>query len=251
MMIVGGYNMPETNYEVWKTKSLSERYLTGIRGAVPLAKEQFDVILKLIKLNNRTIESFLDIGSGDGILSSVILSEYLEAKGVILDISEHMIGAAQEKLYDFKGNLDFIVYDYGNKDWIQKVKNESLYDVIVSGLSIHHQPDDRKKELYTEIYDLLSPGGIFINLEHVASPTKWVSSLFNDCFIDALFEMHKKKDTAITREQIVDEFYNRPDKEANILAPVEEQCEWLREVGFNDVDCYFKIYELAIFGGRK
>lgn len=88
-------------------------------------------------------------------------------------------------------------------------------------------------------------------MEHVSSPTKWVNSLFNDCFVDSLFELHKIKNPAITREQIADELYNRPDKEANILAPVEEQCRWLREIGFSDVDCYFKIYELAIFGGRK
>jgi hypothetical protein len=43
----------------------------------------------------------------------------------------------------------------------------------------------------------------------------------------------------------------RPDKAANILAPVEEQCAWLRAVGFVDVDCFFKAFELAVFGGRK
>lgn len=177
--------------------------------------------------------------------------KYPEAHGVLIDISEHMIEAAQEKLNDYKDNLEFIVFDYCNKDWIQKVKRKVPYDIIVSGLSIHHQPDVRKKEIYSEIYELLSPGGIFINLEHVLSPTKWVSSLFNDCFIDSLFEMHIKKNPAVTREQIAAELYNRPDKEANVLAPVELQCDWLREIGFMDVDCYFKIYELAIFGGRK
>lgn len=53
--------MSEANYEVWKTKSLAERYLTGVRGAVPMAKEQFDVILRLIKMNNKPVETFLDM----------------------------------------------------------------------------------------------------------------------------------------------------------------------------------------------
>ena len=26
---------------------------------------------------------------------------------------------------------------------------------------------------------------------------------------------------------------------------------WLRQIGFQDVDCYFKAFELALFGGRK
>lgn len=49
----------------------------------------------------------------------------------------------------------------------------------------------------------------------------------------------------------INEYVHRPDKDANILALVEPQCEWLREFGFEDVDCYFKIFELAIIGGRR
>jgi len=44
---------------------------------------------------------------------------------------------------------------------------------------------------------------------------------------------------------------HRPDKAANILAPVETQCRWLRRIGFVEVDCYFKHFELAVFGGRR
>ena len=40
-------------------------------------------------------------------------------------------------------------------------------------------------------------------------------------------------------------------KAANILAPVELQCRWLREIGYEEVDGYFRIYELAVFGGRR
>ena len=44
---------------------------------------------------------------------------------------------------------------------------------------------------------------------------------------------------------------NRPDKDANILAPVEDQCVWLRNNGYENVDCYLKVMELAVFGGQK
>ena len=43
----------------------------------------------------------------------------------------------------------------------------------------------------------------------------------------------------------------RPDRAANILASVEEQCHWLREIGFKEVDCFWKYFELAIFGGMR
>ena len=56
---------------------------------------------------------------------------------------------------------------------------------------------------------------------------------------------------AKTRAAVADEYHNRPDKAANILVPVEVQCDWLRACGFGDVDCYFKAFELAVFGGRR
>lgn len=42
-----------------------------------------------------------------------------------------------------------------------------------------------------------------------------------------------------------------PDKKENILAPVEEQCRRLCDLGYRDVDCFFKVFELSLFGGRK
>lgn len=50
---------------------------------------------------------------------------------------------------------------------------------------------------------------------------------------------------------MADKYYYRPDKAANILTPVEDQCAWLREIGYVDVDCYLKAFELAVFGGRR
>jgi len=43
----------------------------------------------------------------------------------------------------------------------------------------------------------------------------------------------------------------RPDRAANILAPLEDQYRWQWEVGFQDVDYFWKYFELAIFGGVK
>jgi hypothetical protein len=69
--------------------------------------------------------------------------------------------------------------------------------------------------------------------------------------MDSIIEYNRAMGKGKSREQAVTEFFNRPDKNANILAPVEDQCVWLREAGFADVDCFFKVFELAVFGGRR
>jgi hypothetical protein len=127
------------------------------------------------------------------------------------------------------------------------VRDSGPFDVVVSGYSIHHQPDVRKREIYQQIFELLVKGGLFLNIEHVSSPSPWVAAVNDELFIDRLHGHHQHK----TRDEVAQEFYHRPDKAANILAPVEAQCEWLREIGYADVDCYLKIFELATFGGRR
>ena len=97
----------------------------------------------------------------------------------------------------------------------------------------------------------MSDRGVFLNLEHVASITTEIEKLYGSYFIDYLMEFHKSNAQPKSREEIERSYHNRDDKKENILAPVQLQCDWLREIGFKDVDCHFKIFELAIFGGRK
>jgi predicted methyltransferase len=125
------------------------------------------------------------------------------------------------------------------------------FDTAVSGYSIHHQPDERKREVYAEIYSLLKPGGWFINIEHVASAAGLNVDLFERHYTSARYAIEKQNGSTRAYQEIVEEYQNRPDKAANILASTELQCDWLRQIGYEEVDCYFRIYELAVFGGRR
>jgi SAM-dependent methyltransferase len=162
-----------------------------------------------------------------------------------------MLDAARERLHDYDRAV-FMKLDYGDRMWTEELPSALVpFDVIVSGFSIHHQPDQRKQEIYAEIFDLLAPNGIFLNLEHVASRSSWGEQRFEEMFTDALHVYQQKIGSGKSRKEVNQEFYSRPDKAANILAPVEDQCDWLREIGFTHVDCFLKVFELALFGGIK
>jgi tRNA (cmo5U34)-methyltransferase len=234
---------------VWKNEALVRTFLGGVRGGIPYANDQIAILLRLLRARGTQVEAFADLGCGSGVLARAILSEYPNAKGVLVDFSEPMLRAAQEELSTFSGQLNFVHGDLAAMDWASA--GEDLFDAIVSGFAIHHLTHECKRELYREIYDHLKPNGMFINIEHVASATRRLEHDSDELLIDSLYAFHQESGSRKTREQVRVEFVHRPDKVANILAPVETQCEWLREIGFQDVDCFFKVFELAVFGGRR
>jgi hypothetical protein len=98
---------------------------------------------------------------------------------------------------------------------------------------------------------LLAPGGWFVNIEHILPSASLATELLDDHIIAGRYAIELQNGGSKTRQEIADIFLNRPDREANLLTPVETQCDWLREIGFEQVDCYFRMYELAVFAGRR
>ena len=248
----------ERKSAVWKDPSLVENFLTKVRKGVPLAQIQLDVMLRVIAgpeedhaHGERPIHSFLDLGCGDGILAATILEKYPSARGTLVDFSTPMLQAALTNLQAYSSSLHISSVDYTDPAWFDIVSSHAPFDTIVSGFSIHHHPDHIKRQVYTDIYDLLLPGGAFVNIEHVSSTTSRNEALYDDYFIDSLWANQLTEGEAQTRSQVALAYHNREDKQANILAPVEDQCKWLSAIGFEDVDCFFKIFELAVFGGRR
>lgn len=234
----------------WKTKDLSDLYVNNVRGAIPLAKAQIEIMLKIIRYWNPNIKKVIDLGCGNGILGKAILLNFPKIDLFCLDFSESMLDSAKNNFNSLE-RVNFVNADFSSYEWIDSLKSTEGFDLIISGFSIHHQPDKRKKEIYKEIYNLLNPNGIFLNLEHISSPTESIESLFEDYFIDHLYSYQGRNNKEVTRDSIAEKYYNRPDKKENLLAPLETQCNWLKEIGYLDVDCFFKVFELAIFGGRK
>lgn len=233
--------------DVWKASSVVKYYFEGTRRGIPLAAEQFDVMVRVLKAAPIPIARFLDLGCGDGVIGHVLLQAFPESSGVFVDFSAPMLDAARGRLAAYDVRAALAQADYGDPNWIDAVAQHAPFDAVVSGFSIHHQPDERKQSLYQQIFEMLNPGGVFLNLEHVAPASAWVENVFDELMIDTIYASQEGK----TREEVANAHHSRPDKDANILAPVELQCQWLREIGFDHVDCYLKVFELALFGGVR
>jgi SAM-dependent methyltransferase len=235
--------------EVWKDRDVASAFLNERSLLIPDRKRQLEVLLRVIRGAGRALARVLDVGCGDAILLATLLEAFPQASGVGVDFSPLMLEQARARLAAFGERATTVEADLGTPAWLERVAGP--FDAIVSGFAIHHLPDARKRALYREIRDLLPAGGVFLNAEHVASSTTRVEEMFNDAMADHLLQRRRERGEDVTFEQVKRELLERPDRAANILAPVEEQCTWLRELGFHDVDCYWKYFELAIFGGIR
>ena len=234
----------------WEFEENVKYFLESERGAVPGTELQLGIIESIVSNWYPNVTKILDLGCGDGILGSFLLSRFHTAECLFLDFSDPMLDAARANLAD-KSDWSMVKADFSTPSWVEEIETFKPFDVVISGFAIHHQPDSRKKKLYSEIYGLLSDGGVFINLEHVESSTAEASRLFEEYYADHLYNYQIKTNPEAKREDILNEFRNRPNKDEDQLVDVYLQCKWLREIGFKDVDCFYKQFEIALFGGRK
>lgn len=187
---------------------------------VPHRTEGESTLLEEVPQHSRRI---LDLGSGDGRLLALLLLACPMAHGVALEFSPPMLERLRER---FAGDERVRVVEH---DMELTLPDLGPFDIVASSFAIHHLPHPRKRELYQEVSLALGPGGLFANLEHVASP----SIGLHGRFLDALGIKPGEEDPS------------------NKLLDVETQLRWLREIGFEDVDCLWKWRELALLVGKK
>jgi SAM-dependent methyltransferase len=231
----------------WQDAEVARRFLDERRAAIPYAADQVEMMLRLVRHFLGEPRRILDLGCGDGFLARTVLSNYPSASAALLDHSGPMLERARTAMKDFADRCTLLPGDMADPlPALTRDVAPDGFDLILSGYAIHHLPHARKRTLFAEIYSLLHAGGLFVNVEHVASATPRGEALFDAVYID-----HLAARLGRPRAEVEHEYHNRPDRADNILAPVEVQIDWLREVGFAHADCYFKWLELAVFGGVK
>lgn len=235
--------------DTWKDAQVVDGFF-ALRESIPYGKDQVKVMLHMIRQLPNEPTSILDLGCGDGITGSFLLSIYPESSGDFVDFSPPMLDKARKRLKDFSNPTRVFEANLESTS-LPSIVGEQKYDCIVTSYALHHLTHPRKQKIYQEIFAQLKPGGVFINIEHVASATPEIGRIWDELFIDHIYHYKNNTGETVSRDQVAEEYLNRPDQYDNILAPVELQCQLLRDIGFKNVDIYFKIFDLSVFGGYK
>jgi tRNA (cmo5U34)-methyltransferase len=177
-------------------------------------------LLEFIAPGTRRI---LDLGTGDGRLLALVRQRHPDTEAVAVDFSPAMLDAARKR---FVGDTAVEVVEHNMDNPLPALGS---FDAVISSFAIHHLVHEQKRALYAEVFGLLNAGGVFCNLEHVASPSQRLHGEF----------LHRIGFTVETEDP------------SNKLLDVETQLGWLREIGFADVDCQWKWRELALLTGVR
>jgi len=196
---------------------------------------------ELTELDSNKELEILEIGTGTGITTEIILKSRKNIKLTSIDIDKEMIEFASQTLSSFS-NVNFIVsdaFDY------TKTISANNFDFVVSGFTIHNFTNNYRQILFNEIYRILKPKGIFINADKFVSDNKekQIQGLKYriGTYIDTLVPLGK---IDLLKEWVA---HYIDDQNPNKLLKFDQTINDLQQIGFDNMKYIFKS-ELEMLG---
>jgi tRNA (cmo5U34)-methyltransferase len=235
----------------WGERQKAEYFRDNADIIIPKRRAQLAMLADLLPYQTDRAIRVLDLGAGFGAVTEAVMARYAHASVVCIDGSDEMLELARTHLRRYGDRVQLLRRDMAEPSWHEHVGGN--FDAAVSALAIHHLSDERKQALYSEVFRMLAPGGIFLNDEVVSVPADLKEHF--DALVLREIQAQEKELRGIARpvEQIraeMDERLRAASRHSHI-AGLEPQLEWLRAAGFTSVDCYWRFLTMAIFGGIK
>jgi tRNA (cmo5U34)-methyltransferase len=167
----------------------------------------------------------LDLGAGTGLLSATVAEKFPAARITLVDLSVEMLRVARRRFEGHPGRFEFRVMDYAREPLPGGPRG---FDLVVSALSFHHLTHGDKRVTFEKVHASLASGGRFVNADQVQGQTP-----------KAGWDHHEHRP------------HRAPEAGLPEEATLQEQMAWLREAGFEEVECYYENNRFAVYGGRK
>ncbi len=251
------YLPPEFDWSQWVERwdLMQERYLVNRGG-------RFAEIFRLIRSTQPATARILDLGCGPGSLGYYLLDNLPQAQIIGVDLDPTLLVLAEVRMTRFGSRAKFIRADMETASWTDVLP--APFDAVVSATALHWLPPDHLVILYGQIAQLLRAGGIFLNADHAGSDFPPIQNAWE-----------KDRDAALPKENnhTADDWgsfwkeYGRAlkidvDKIHQQIAggrqhgpengmPLAWQVDTLRAKGFHSVECFWRSYCDAIYGGIK
>jgi tRNA (cmo5U34)-methyltransferase len=194
----------------------------------------------------------------------VVLESFPKAQILLHDFSDPMLKQASEHLKGYGDAISFVQGDLMTPAWKAEIKGP--FDAIVTSLGIHNvRFPDRIKAIYEEIFPLVAPGGCFLSLDQVADGELAGAASRHAQMMtrrDEIFAQTGKRpalsevSTEAGRGDRMHRHARASEDDLKRIASHEpatlvNQLRWLRDAGFDDVDCFVRERRGALIGAYR
>ena len=238
--------MSDFDSSQWAESDFSQEYRKYANDYLPDRFKLIEIVKSFFRHFIHEVDAprVLDLGCGDGLVVHELMKSDDRIRATLVDGFSEMLDSAKKRLADFD-TVQFVQATF--QDLLKGDRLQSNFHFILSSFAIHHLEMEEKKALYKYIYHHLNTDGFFLNLDVVLAPNheleEWYLSLWRE-WISANVDSSKKPDLLPIPQQYKDNPDNFPDT-------LSLQLEALQEIGFKNVDCFYKYGIFTIFGGKR
>ena len=192
----------------------------------------------------------LDLGVGTGYLTHKIIEMFPNATVVAIDAAEMMIDKAKIRLKDQLGQITFKTTTF--QELPDKVKDVAELDAVVSAFALHHLQREEKLKLFQYVHSILKPGGWFVNCDIFNAVDPENEALYRRLLYKGTQERSRSlKHEEKSLDYIASEYTSKEKRDGDNPLSITEETQLLTEAGFRMVDCFWKEYREAVYGGKK
>jgi SAM-dependent methyltransferase len=135
---------------------------------LPRREERFELMLELVEtVSGDAPPTVLDLACGTGAISARVLKRFPSAGVVAVDADPLLLEIGKRTLGDADGRLTWLRLDLREPSWAEQVSAFGPFDAVLSSTALHWLPAGDLVRVYRRLADLVRPGGLFLNAEHL------------------------------------------------------------------------------------
>ena len=241
-------------YWVKRFDNMQRRYLVRW-------EERLAVITRLVQDTQDKTDLVIGLGCGVGSLTERVLETFKTAKVIAIDFDPTLLLLAESRLAKFGRRVRIVQEDLRQQSWTDCIEGKA--DAVVSATTLHWFSAEQLAVLYRQLADILKPGGMFLNADHVASESSAIQksweqhrqamrreedhghadswSEFFQAYAEAL-----DMDVDGIRQKIIGQWVAVEEG-----LPLAWHFDQLRECGFSSVDCFWRCDCDAVYGAIR
>jgi len=217
----------------WKfNQQVVDQFDDHVKRSVPLYSEIQDMVIEMSEWFIRDGSTVYDIGSSTGETISRLLKKHSRKKNIRfigIDNSPAMIEASKKKCP--AENAQFLLQD------ITSINKFSNADFVVSLYTLQFLPLHQRKQILQKIYTDLSEGGALILVEKIRAEHAFLEDIWRELNWDFKRKQGLSDDMVLQKSRSL----------RGVLIPLTltQNKELLKQVGFSEIDVFFKRYNFA------